>query len=424
MFVLPFVFFHYTLKDTKDNALLRINLAFTTVFVFLFCISAFGIVWYGIIMYFAFLLTIAIGTNVFNQTDDLQETSENLVKFGISGLFLIMVSIYLIRSAFPHALANLQSASFESYKAGQLNEEQGVFDSRPDYVSILANLNLKNPDALVKEVFSGIQNDSLKAIILNTLGSNPHIGNLQSLLSTIVGVSSTDLAAKIQTTQANAIEIQSEASDMLNTLYDRILYPKANETNTEGIYRIGTFLTYFIANNEHRYYEDNLVNSFDAYFYDKNPDVTIDRMKKIGLSYLLVDLNASTIDRDPRHQLTKRFEDLLLSFRSKKLSLIHTDSLCLQMALDESANGILKTDADYLRYAGVNSESYTDESGQTVTVSRTEKQFACYNHIVDLINSGKVDSTHYPYLQNIEQALQQSGAKTQEQITNILETYV
>jgi hypothetical protein len=57
-----------------------------------------------------------------------------------------------------------------------------------------------------------------------------------------------------------------------------------------------------------------------------------------------VDLNAATIDKDPRHDLTRRFEGLLNTFKSSKLELIQTDSLCLQMALEEK-------DKDYMTYA-------------------------------------------------------------------------
>jgi len=58
-------------------------------------------------------------------------------------------------------------------------------------------------------------------------------------------------------------------------------------------------------------------------------------MKKLGLSYLLVDLNAATIDRDPRHDLTRRYEEMLKTFTSNKLKLIETDSICLKIALED-----------------------------------------------------------------------------------------
>jgi hypothetical protein len=94
---------------------------------------------------------------------------------------------------------------------------------------------------------------------------------------------------------------------------------------------------------------------FGKYFYTENANTTIERMEKLGLKYLLVDLNAATIDKDPRHDLTKRFEQLLATFKSDKLELVQTDSLCLQMALEE------KDPATYMTYAGVNYESYTKD---------------------------------------------------------------
>ena len=152
-----------------------------------------------------------------------------------------------------------------------------------------------------------------------------------------------------------------------------MLYPKPELRNSKNIYRIGTFLTYFIDNNRTRYFDDSLVSSFDTYFFDKDPDVTVERMKKIGLSYLLVDLNAATIDKDPRHDLTRRYENLLSTFRSSKLELVQTDSICLRLALDEK-------DPNYMTYAGVNFESYKDGK----TIGRREKFYDCMKHISDL----------------------------------------
>lgn len=154
----------------------------------------------------------------------------------------------------------------------------------------------------------------------------------------------------------DTLSLQAEARTVLAKLYETVLYPTKEEKNTAGIYRIGTFLTYFIDNNRSRYYDDSLVTQFGKYFYDTNPDIAVERMKKLGLKYLLVDLNAATIDKDPRHDLTKRFEQLLSTFRSDKLELIQTDSLCLQMALEE------KDPATYMTNAGVNYESYTKDA--------------------------------------------------------------
>lgn len=161
----------------------------------------------------------------------------------------------------------------------------------------------------------------------------------------------TDLT-KLGLSQMDIISLQTEARNILGDLYKIVLYPSKDVKNTAGIYRIGTFLTYFIDNNRSRYYDDSLVMNLDKYFYDTNPDITVERMKKLGLKYFLVDLNAATIDKDPRHDLTRRFENLLQTFKSPKLELVQTDSICLQIALEE------KDPVSYMTYAGVNYESY------------------------------------------------------------------
>lgn len=139
----------------------------------------------------------------------------------------------------------------------------------------------------------------------------------------------------LQNRNSSDMRIRNDARLIGKTLYDNILYPKAGNTNTGGIYRIGTFMTYLIDKNRERYFEDSLIFSFDTYFYAKSPETTIERMKKLGLKYLLVDLNAATIDRDPRHALTARFEKLLLTMRARNLRLVATDNFCLELAIGE-----------------------------------------------------------------------------------------
>jgi len=142
-------------------------------------------------------------------------------------------------------------------------------------------------------------------------------------------------------------------------------------------------------------------------------------MKKMGLRYLLVDLNAATIDKDPRRDLTKRFEQLLSTFKSEKLELIQTDSLCLRVALEE------KNPTTYLTLAGVNYESYMkDALGKETSINRGEKQFQCYNHILSLIKSEKITDTKYPYLLPLVKYLDQNPPKDQASMIQIFQSYV
>lgn len=159
--------------------------------------------------------------------------------------------------------------------------------------------------------------------------------------------------------------------------------------------------------------------NFDTYFYDVNPNLTVDRMYKLGLKYLLVDLNAATIDKDPRHDLTRRFENLLQTFKSDRLELVQTDSLCLQMALEE------KDPTTYMTYAGVNYESYKkDAEGNETTINRGEKQFQCYNHILELIKNGKITETKYSYLLPLLKYLEKNPPKDQNEMVKIFQSYV
>ena len=123
---------------------------------------------------------------------------------------------------------------------------------------------------------------------------------------------------------------------MADYVYNTVLYPTKEQENTGGIYRIGTFMTYLINKNLTRYFDDSLIFGFDGYFYDEeSPEKTIEKMKTLGFKFLLIDLNAATIDKDPRRALTKRYENLLLTMRAKNLNLVNTDNLCLEFALDE-----------------------------------------------------------------------------------------
>lgn len=176
---------------------------------------------------------------------------------------------------------------------------------------------------------------------------------------------------------------------------------------------------YFIDNNQSRYYEDSLIEGFDKYFYDADPNKTVERMEKVGLKYFLVDLNAATIDKDPRHDLTRRFEELLKTFQSDKLELVQTDSMCLRIALEE------KDPATYMTYAGVNYESYVkNEDGAETAVNRGQKQFECYNHILNLMKENKIDDKHYAYLLPFTNYLRQNQPKDQQDMAQLFQNYI
>ena len=412
---LPIIYYTFALRREKKSELFNLNLAFATIYAFLFVIAAYGIVWYGITMYFSFLLAILIGGWYLTSVSDTTDTKENIIKFFGSLVLLLSVSVYFFASSIPHGWSNLRTAGFSEFKAGTVNQEEGIFGSHPDYFSILSTLNLADEKPVFDTIMSQIQNPTLKKLIESNIGSDQTLKKLDQILTEVQQAN----LEKLGVDSVTALSIQSDARSILTSLYEAVLYPSKASLNSAGIYRIGTFLTYFIANNRQRYYDDSLVTNFAKYFYDADPNTTIARMEKMGLKYLLVDLNAATIDKDPRHDLTKRYESLLRTFRSDKLELVQTDSLCLEMALEE------KDDKTYMSYAGVNYESYKKEDdGSETTINRGQKQFECYNHILGLIKDNKIDSAHYSYLLTLANYLKQNPPADQQAMLQLFQNYV
>jgi hypothetical protein len=150
-------------------------------------------------------------------------------------------------------------------------------------------------------------------------------------------------------------------------------------------------------------------------------------MKIGGLKYLLVDLNAATIDRDPRHDLTNRFENLLHTMKAKNLKLIDTDNTCLQLALDEYKNGKLQKKDEFIDIAGTNYESYREVNGATTMIYRGEKQRNCFNYMISYFRTNPTGG--YTYLEPIRTALSKIDAtatpeQQQQQMGAIFSQYV
>lgn len=407
IFILTAAFFLYSLWKDKLSQIFKINVVFTTMYVLIFTIAAYWIVWYWISMYFAFLLIIWIGASYLSETTQ-DDNDDSLRLFG-AFIFLLIVFVYFFKSSIPHWVANLRAAWFVEYKKWIYNQEQAIFASHPDYFAILTELNIKNQDSIAWDINSNIKDNYLKQIIKSNISEKPSLTKLEWILREIISADLSKLNIPIE----SQINIKIESREILNKIYNQVLYPTSENRNTQLIYRIWTFLTYFISDNRSRYYDDSLVMQFGKYFADENGDIAIERMKKLGLKYLLVDLNAATIDKDPRHDLTSRYEKLLSSFTSDKLELIQTDSICLRIALEEK-------NEKYMTYAWVNYESYTS----SWTINRWEKQIACYNHILDLMKENKITDTNYSYLKPIAQYFQANKINDQATALRVFQQYV
>ncbi len=427
--------FAYIRKESELNTKFRDIMMFMGLYGFLFWLSAFGIVWYGIVFYFWCFLIIGFAASRFVLYDDEDEKDENKITifFTLSLLLFFVIGMYFVRSAFPHAWNNLRwgysdtylgvvwkyvpkawmddvfvdrrdmdvwgdikkmsvymqrtyaSAGFNEYKYNILSQDESIFANRSDYLVPIATMNIKNPE----DIFKNFQEKLVSPDISNLLTS----GKIQS-------VPLDQLHAFIlQNQNSGNATISSDLRILGKYMNSHILYPSRETENLWGIYRIGTFMTYLINKNSTRYFDDSLVFAFWNYFYDPSPEVTVQRMQKIWLKYLLVDLNAATIDQDPRRALITRFEKLLTTMTAKNLKLVSTDNFCLQFAIEERRRWKLLTNDEFVDIAGTNYETYRDWK----QISRNQKLAQCQNYILKRINEGA--DTEYPILANIKKEI-------------------
>jgi len=296
---------------------------------------------------------------------------------------VLAASVYFVNSSLPHSVNNLLSAGWAEYKVGRtgIGEEVLGPERRPGYLEIISALNVKEtakPLADVAAAYAASKRPDeqylAKLIVANGVADADAERSLKFLFS-----------VRQQLKENASYAFVSGAADRaLATVASKVLTPSSADRNEGKIFRLGTFMTYHISQNLSRFFEDSLLTWFDRYVADADPDVSADRIKALGFQYVLADLNAATIDRDPRHDLTRRYEGLLWSFYSKKLELIHTDNLCIRVARE--IPGLTKE--QFIAVAGTNYESYVDGRA----VSRGAKLENCANFIANILAEGKGES--------------------------------
>lgn len=405
IFIIPNLFFLLLLDNDKDweNSkildLFKKNFVFASFYTFLWSISAFWIVWYWITMYFNFLIIIWIWIYFLSSYSDKDWEKIFYTKLFWSILLFLIIIIYFTNSVFPHSFLNLKWAWYQEYKIWTVKTVDAPYSYHQEYFKELFYLNIdqnKKEDFLKEYIKSDIKDivpwiekkdiETVRAILLEIKKRN-------------------DLLSKF-------------ATFSLNDIYKNISNPPEKYKNKDWVYRIWTFMKYHISENNTRLLEDGLLFNFSDYIYDKDSNKTVENFSKLWAKYLLVDLNAATIDKDERHNLTTRYEKLLSTFVSEKLELVDTDSICLRVAL-EDYNKSSKTEQDmksFLEIAWVNYESYTNDWTQ---IPRTTKLLKCYNRINDLMNTiWAINTNSYTYLMNISNYMKQNkeSYQTENQI--------
>lgn len=205
---------HALLTRSETNKKIQETMAFMGVYAFLFMISAFGIVWYGIVVYYGFFILIGLGLSSFldySKEDERDETRFSIHLTMAAVIFLLIVT-YFLRSGFAHGWTNLKSAYYNEYKYNTLSQEESIFAYRSDYLLPIATLNLKD----INKLFDGLKEKLTSAELKKMLGD--------TAMST-VGIEKWHTFV-LQNRNSDNIALRNDARMIGKTLYDGILYPK------------------------------------------------------------------------------------------------------------------------------------------------------------------------------------------------------
>lgn len=401
-----FLILNTLIKNNFLNKIFKANIVFTMIYVFLWSISAYWIVWYWIVMYFWFLFIISIWWYYLTSYKDDSLEKEKIIKLFWSLVFILIPSLYFLSSSVPHAFKNIKSSSvYMDYKKWQLTVNEAIFVYHPEYLKMLFEMNIK--DESKKEFIDEyVVVDEVKNFIKqnNYYDITQVVSFLNSLLND--SQSSSELKNKIKISKEN--------------IYKNVTHPNEKYKSDVIVYRLWTFLKYYITDNNKRLFEDSLLNQFDKYIYTWNYNNTIENIKKLWVKYILTDLNAATIDNDPRRDLTRRYENLLKTFTSDKIELIDTDSVCLKIALEEYNKSEKKAEdfGLYLVIWWVNYNSYNENA--ELTLRSIDKLTTCFKHIYNLYQNDMINTKDYNYLLLFKNYLDSNNIKDEQQIYNVM----
>ena len=99
------------------------------------------------------------------------------------------------------------------------------------------------------------------------------------------------------------------------------------------IYRVGTFIKYFIHQNNRLVLDDNQLDVFMYIFQDHDDQKTIARLKNAGFKYIIIDTNTASIDKTPGKTLTAKYQALM--------KFVQQNPKQLNVVVNEPNNGIM-----------------------------------------------------------------------------------
>ncbi len=87
------------------------------------------------------------------------------------------------------------------------------------------------------------------------------------------------------------------------------------------VYRIGTFIPFFIKNNDLRVFEDSRMDKVACLLNEYEDQEALERLRSLGFRYLVYDTNSETIEEDPNgpvHQKVANFEAWIKNLANKQ----------------------------------------------------------------------------------------------------------
>ena len=211
---------HFFIESDESGSRTRDIFVMLLIYGFLFLISAFGIVWYGVFVYFLFLSLIGLASLAF--TSYRSEDNEDMlgIKVTLSFLFFLLIFVYIIRSAFPHGWNNLMSAGMNEYKYNKLDQNESIFTYRSDYITPIATMNTVDPQAIVVRAGSLAKSVAMQKILTPERLASMKPADLHQVLLYFI----TQIASN-KPLQDKAM-IQSDIDKIGTELYTSILSPK------------------------------------------------------------------------------------------------------------------------------------------------------------------------------------------------------
>ena len=190
------------------------------VYGFLFLISAFGIVWYGVFVYFLCLALIGLASLAFVSYTDNEDEDTIGMKVTLSFLFFLFIFVYIIRSAFPHGWNNLTGAGMNEYKYNKLDQNESIFTYRSDYITPIATMNTTDPQAVVVRAGSLAQSVAMQKILTPERLANMRAADLHQIL--LYFITQIESGKPLQ----DKAMIEKDIEIIGNELYSSILSPK------------------------------------------------------------------------------------------------------------------------------------------------------------------------------------------------------